>query len=57
MWGRLLAMICAAISVATANLAAAHHSFAIYDMEHTGWTLETIRMLLACSRSAESGAE
>jgi 2-dehydro-3-deoxyglucarate aldolase/4-hydroxy-2-oxoheptanedioate aldolase len=27
--------------------------FAIYDMEHTGWTLETIRMLMACSRSAD----
>jgi 2-dehydro-3-deoxyglucarate aldolase/4-hydroxy-2-oxoheptanedioate aldolase len=27
--------------------------FAVYDMEHTGWELETIRMLLATSRSAD----
>jgi 2-keto-3-deoxy-L-rhamnonate aldolase RhmA len=26
--------------------------FVIFDMEHTGWTLETIRMLIATSRSA-----
>jgi 2-keto-3-deoxy-L-rhamnonate aldolase RhmA len=27
--------------------------FAIYDMEHTGWSLETIRMLVATTRSTE----
>ena len=26
--------------------------FAVFDMEHTGWTLETIKMLVATSRSA-----
>src|SRR5947199_1336026 len=25
--------------------------FAIFDMEHTGWSVETIRMLIATSRS------
>src|SRR5687768_13886951 len=25
--------------------------FAIYDMEHTGWSIETIRMLMATTRS------
>lgn len=34
-----------------ARLAAeAGAEFVIYDMEHTGWTLETIRMLMATSR-------
>jgi 2-dehydro-3-deoxyglucarate aldolase/4-hydroxy-2-oxoheptanedioate aldolase len=27
--------------------------FAVYDMEHTGWELETIRMLVATSRSVD----
>ncbi len=27
--------------------------FAIFDMEHTGWTMETIKMLIATSRSAD----
>src|SRR5215207_3787756 len=26
--------------------------FAVFDMEHTGWSLETIKMLVATSRSA-----
>jgi 2-dehydro-3-deoxyglucarate aldolase/4-hydroxy-2-oxoheptanedioate aldolase len=29
--------------------------FVIYDMEHTGWSMETIRMLLATSRSDNGG--
>ena len=28
--------------------------FVIYDMEHTGWSIETIRMLLATTRAASS---
>jgi len=37
-----------------ARLAAnAGAEFAIFDMEHTGWSLETIRQLLATSRGAE----
>jgi 2-dehydro-3-deoxyglucarate aldolase/4-hydroxy-2-oxoheptanedioate aldolase len=28
--------------------------FVIYDMEHTGWSIESIRMLLATSRAAET---
>ena len=27
--------------------------FAIFDMEHTGWSMETIKMLMASSRSAD----
>ena len=27
--------------------------FAIYDMEHTGWSVETIRMLIATTRATE----
>jgi 2-dehydro-3-deoxyglucarate aldolase/4-hydroxy-2-oxoheptanedioate aldolase len=27
--------------------------FVVYDMEHTGWSVETIRMLLAATRSTE----
>ncbi len=27
--------------------------FAIFDMEHTGWSIETIRMLIATTRSAD----
>jgi len=27
--------------------------FAVYDMEHTGWTIETVRMLLATTRMTE----
>ena len=34
-------------------VATAGAEFVVFDMEHTGWTLETIRMLLATSRAAE----
>jgi 2-dehydro-3-deoxyglucarate aldolase/4-hydroxy-2-oxoheptanedioate aldolase len=27
--------------------------FAVFDMEHTGWSLETVKMLVATSRSAD----
>jgi 2-keto-3-deoxy-L-rhamnonate aldolase RhmA len=30
--------------------------FVIFDMEHTGWSMETIRMLLATTRPPEGGA-
>lgn len=33
--------------------AAAGAEFAIFDMEHTGWSVETIRMLVATSRAAD----
>jgi 2-dehydro-3-deoxyglucarate aldolase/4-hydroxy-2-oxoheptanedioate aldolase len=33
--------------------AAAGAEFAVYDMEHTGWGLETVRMLAATSRAAD----
>lgn len=33
--------------------AAAGAEFLIFDQEHTGWSLETVRMLVATSRSAE----
>jgi 2-dehydro-3-deoxyglucarate aldolase/4-hydroxy-2-oxoheptanedioate aldolase len=33
--------------------AAAGAEFAIFDMEHTGWSLETIKMLIATSQSAD----
>jgi 2-dehydro-3-deoxyglucarate aldolase/4-hydroxy-2-oxoheptanedioate aldolase len=33
--------------------AAAGAEFAVFDMEHTGWSIETIRMLMATSRAAE----
>jgi 2-dehydro-3-deoxyglucarate aldolase/4-hydroxy-2-oxoheptanedioate aldolase len=33
--------------------AAAGADFLIYDMEHTGWSMETIRMLMASSRAAD----
>ena len=37
-----------------AQLAArAGAEFAIYDMEHSGWSIETIRMLIAATRSTE----
>ena len=32
--------------------AAAGADFAIFDMEHTGWSIETIRMLMSTSRAA-----
>ena len=32
--------------------AAAGAEFAIFDMEHTGWSIETIKMLIATSRAA-----
>lgn len=34
-------------------IAEAGAEFALFDMEHTGWTLETIRSLVATSRSAD----
>jgi 2-keto-3-deoxy-L-rhamnonate aldolase RhmA len=34
-------------------IAAAGAEFVIYDMEHTGWSIETIRMLLATTRAAD----
>lgn len=34
--------------------AAAGAEFIIYDMEHTGWTIETIRTLIATTRSTEA---
>lgn len=33
--------------------AAAGADFAVFDMEHTGWSVETIRMLIATTRSTE----
>ncbi|MDQ3044393.1 MAG: aldolase/citrate lyase family protein [Chloroflexota bacterium] len=35
-------------------VAAAGAEFVIFDMEHTGWSMETIRGLLAVSRAAET---
>jgi 2-keto-3-deoxy-L-rhamnonate aldolase RhmA len=41
-------------STGIARLAAeAGAEFAIFDMEHTGWSLETIRMLVATTRSTD----
>lgn len=34
--------------------AAAGAEFVIFDMEHTGWSIETIRMLIATTRSSET---
>jgi len=34
--------------------AVAGAEFVIYDMEHTGWSIETIRMLMATTRAAET---
>ena len=34
-------------------LKAAGADFAVLDMEHTGWSMETIRMLMATSRAAD----
>lgn len=34
--------------------AAAGADFVIYDMEHTGWSIETIRMLMATTRAADT---
>ena len=34
-------------------VAAAGAEFVIYDMEHTGWSIETIRMLMATTRAAD----
>jgi 2-keto-3-deoxy-L-rhamnonate aldolase RhmA len=34
-------------------IAAAGADFVLYDLEHTGWSIETIRMLLATTRAAE----
>ena len=33
--------------------AAAGAEFAVFDMEHTGWSLETVKMLVATSRGAD----
>lgn len=33
---------------------AAGADFVIYDMEHTGWSIETIRMLMATTRAADT---
>jgi 2-dehydro-3-deoxyglucarate aldolase/4-hydroxy-2-oxoheptanedioate aldolase len=33
--------------------AAAGADFAVFDMEHTGWTIETIKMLIATTRSTD----
>ena len=33
--------------------AAAGAEFAVYDMEHTGWSMETVRMLMATARAAD----
>jgi 2-dehydro-3-deoxyglucarate aldolase/4-hydroxy-2-oxoheptanedioate aldolase len=33
--------------------AAAGAEFAIFDMEHTGWSIETVRMLMSTSRAAD----
>lgn len=33
--------------------AAAGAQFAVFDMEHTGWSMETVRMLMATSRAAD----
>ena len=41
-------------STGIARIAAdAGAEFALFDMEHTGWSVETIRRLIATSRSAE----
>ena len=29
--------------------------FAVYDMEHTGWSIETIRLLIATTRLTSMG--
>jgi 2-dehydro-3-deoxyglucarate aldolase/4-hydroxy-2-oxoheptanedioate aldolase len=34
--------------------AAAGAEFVVFDMEHTGWTIETIRMLIATTRSTDA---
>src|SRR3990172_1509824 len=33
--------------------AAAGAEFAVFDMEHSGWSMETMRMLMATSRCAD----
>ena len=35
-------------------VAAAGAEFVVYDMEHTGWSIETIRSLMATTRAAET---
>jgi 2-keto-3-deoxy-L-rhamnonate aldolase RhmA len=35
-------------------IAAAGAEFVIYDMEHTGWSIETIRMLMSTTRAADT---
>ena len=37
--------------------AAAGAEFILFDMEHTGWSVETIRTLMATSRSAKAFAK
>jgi 2-dehydro-3-deoxyglucarate aldolase/4-hydroxy-2-oxoheptanedioate aldolase len=34
-------------------IAEAGAEFVVYDMEHTGWSIETVRMLMATSRAAD----
>jgi 2-dehydro-3-deoxyglucarate aldolase/4-hydroxy-2-oxoheptanedioate aldolase len=42
-------------STGVARLAAAAGAeFVVFDMEHTGWTIETIRMLIATTRSTDA---
>src|SRR6476661_7645203 len=41
-------------STGIARIAAvAGAEFAVFDMEHTGWSIETIRMLIATTRASE----
>ncbi len=46
-----------ALEFATTGLgricASAGVEFCVFDMEHSGWTMETIKMLMATSRSAD----
>lgn len=35
-------------------VAAAGSEFVVYDMEHTGWSIETVRALMATTRAAET---
>ncbi len=53
--GTSLGVMC--LEFATAGIgriqAEAGAEFAVYDMEHTGWSLETIKMLVATSRSVD----
>jgi 2-keto-3-deoxy-L-rhamnonate aldolase RhmA len=47
-------MMFASKTTGIARIAAeAGAEFAVFDMEHTGWSIETIRRLMATSRSTE----